>query len=115
MSRPSSHRGNPPKASRAQSIVEFALTLPILLLLLFGIIEFGRIFQAWVTVQNAARAAIRYAVTGQYDKTDFPDSAFGSAFFAGNYPSQPASGGIPCQYHDVNNPGADAGPEALFR
>jgi len=50
-----------------QTLVEFALTLPILLLLLFGIIEFGRIFQAWVTLQNSARAAARYATTGRYD------------------------------------------------
>ncbi len=51
-----------------QTLVEFALTLPILLLLLFGIIEFGRIFQSWVTLQNAARAAARYATTGQFSQ-----------------------------------------------
>jgi hypothetical protein len=55
-----------------QTLVEFALTLPILLVLLFGIIEFGRIFQAWVTLQNAARAAARYATTGQYNVTLYP-------------------------------------------
>ena len=52
--------GAPPtraRPHRGQTLVEFALTLPILLLLLFGIIEFGRIFQAWVTLQNAARTA----------------------------------------------------------
>jgi Flp pilus assembly protein TadG len=48
--------------------VEFALTLPILLMLMFGVIEFARIFQAWITLQNAARAAARYAVTGQWDE-----------------------------------------------
>lgn len=50
---------------KGQTLVEFALTLPILLLLIFGIIEFGRIFQAWVSLQNSARAAARYASTGQ--------------------------------------------------
>lgn len=53
---------------RGQTLAEFAITLPILLILLFGIIEFGRIFQAWVTLQNSARAAARYATTGQYDE-----------------------------------------------
>jgi cysteine-rich repeat protein len=53
---------------RGQTLVEFALTLPILLLLLFGIIEFARIFQAWVTLQNAARTAARYAITGNVDQ-----------------------------------------------
>jgi hypothetical protein len=52
---------------RGQALAEFALTLPILLLLLFGIIEFARIFQAWVTLQNAARTAARYAITGQVE------------------------------------------------
>jgi hypothetical protein len=37
--------------------------------MMFGIIEFGRIFQAWVSLQNAARAAARYASTGLYDKS----------------------------------------------
>lgn len=49
-------------------MAEFGLTLPILLLLVFGIIEFGRLFQAWVTLQNAAREATRYATTGQYNR-----------------------------------------------
>ncbi|MDL1902962.1 hypothetical protein FBR02_19610, partial [Anaerolineae bacterium CFX9] len=57
---------------RGQTLAEFAITLPILLLLIFGIIEFGRIFQAWVTLQNAARAAARYATTGQYNATRYP-------------------------------------------
>ncbi len=60
---------SPPSSRRrrGQSLAEFALTLPILLLLMFGIIEFARIFQAWVTLQNAARTAARYAITGQVD------------------------------------------------
>ncbi|HRF93758.1 MAG TPA: pilus assembly protein, partial [Aggregatilineales bacterium] len=36
--------------------------------LIFGVVEFGRIFQAWVTIENSAREAIRYTTTGQYDK-----------------------------------------------
>lgn len=51
---------------KGQTLAEFAITLPILLLLMFGIIEFGRIFQAWVTLQNSARTAARYASTGQF-------------------------------------------------
>src|SRR5450432_309422 len=61
---------------RGQTLAEFALTTPILLMLLFGIIEFGRIFQAWVTLQNAARAAARYSVTGNYDHSMFTDPNF---------------------------------------
>lgn len=53
---------------RGQTLAEFSLTLPILLLLTFGTVEFGRLFQSWVTIQNAAREATRYATTGQYDE-----------------------------------------------
>ena len=51
----------------AQSMVEFALALPVLLLLVFGIIEFGRILQAWLALENGARFGVRYAVTGNFD------------------------------------------------
>jgi hypothetical protein len=59
------------KRRKGQTLAEFAITLPILLLLLFGIVEFGRIFQAWVTLQNSARAAARFAITGQYDESRY--------------------------------------------
>src|SRR5512143_175922 len=51
-----------------QGLVEFALVLPILLALIFAIIEIARLLYAWLAVQNAARFAVRYAVTGNFDK-----------------------------------------------
>jgi len=59
--------GSQQRVRRGQTLVEFALTLPIVLLLLFGIIEFARIFQAWVSLQNSARVAVRAAITGDWD------------------------------------------------
>jgi len=50
-------------------MVEFMLALPVLLLLIFGIIEFARLTFAWMAVQNSARFGIRYAVTGEFDET----------------------------------------------
>lgn len=55
------------RGRKGQTLAEFAITLPILLVLVFGVIEFARIFQAWVTLQNSARNAARYASTGLYD------------------------------------------------
>ena len=52
---------------RGQALAEFALTLPILLLLVFGIIEFARLFQTWVVLQSAARAGARAASIGMID------------------------------------------------
>lgn len=47
---------------RGQALVEFALTLPVLILLLVGIIDFGRAVWAVSVVSNAAREAARYAI-----------------------------------------------------
>ena len=43
--------------SRGQAIVEFALILPILVLMLLLAIDFGRVFFGWVALNNAARIA----------------------------------------------------------
>ena len=56
------------KRSTGQSIVEFALIAPLLLLLIFGIIDMARLIQAQVTVSNSARAGVRYAITGQREQ-----------------------------------------------
>ncbi len=50
----------------AQGLVEFALVLPIALLLVFGTIEYGRLFHAWVLVTNAAQEGARYAASGEW-------------------------------------------------
>lgn len=60
----SSHSNLTTPRRRGQALAEFALTLPILLLLVFGIIEFARLFQAWVVLQSAARAGARAASIG---------------------------------------------------
>lgn len=53
--------------SSGQALIEFALIILIVAFLIFIIIEGARILQADLTAQNAARAAGRYAITGQYD------------------------------------------------
>jgi Flp pilus assembly protein TadG len=47
-----------------QALIEFALTLPMLLLLIINVVNFGGFFYAWITVANAARAGADYAVRG---------------------------------------------------
>lgn len=53
--------------NRGQSMVEFALLLPILLLLVLGIIEFGRVFNESLVVTAAAREGARSAAVGNSD------------------------------------------------
>lgn len=49
------------KNQRGQSLVEFALILPLLILLLGGVLELGRLFFAYVAVTDAAAEGAIYA------------------------------------------------------
>jgi Flp pilus assembly protein TadG len=46
---------------RGQALPEFALTLPIFMLILLIAVDFGRLFYGWVGLQNATRIAANYA------------------------------------------------------
>jgi Flp pilus assembly protein TadG len=54
---------------RGQSLVEFALVLTPLFLILLGIIQFGFIFNTYVTLTNATREAAREGSIYVYDRT----------------------------------------------
>jgi len=51
-------------SSRGQSLVEFALALPILLILIFGVIDFSMGLRSYVSLTNAAREGARFAAVG---------------------------------------------------
>jgi len=44
---------------RGAAAVEFALVLPLLLLLIFGLMEFGRLYNVQISLSNAAREGAR--------------------------------------------------------
>ncbi len=47
------------KGEKGQALVEFTLLIPIFLILLFAIVDFGMGFYSWITVTNAAREGAR--------------------------------------------------------
>jgi Flp pilus assembly protein TadG len=57
----------PPAREGGQSLVEFALILTPLMLILLAIIQFGFIFNAYVTITNATREAARTGTIVIYD------------------------------------------------
>jgi PKD repeat protein len=59
--RPSPLSSRLERHSRGQAMVEFALVLPLLVLLLVMAVDFGRVFFGWVALQNAARIAADFA------------------------------------------------------
>ena len=54
------------KSQRSQGLTEFAIIAPIILLLTFGIIDFGRALYVWITLQQAANEGARVAVRASY-------------------------------------------------
>ena len=83
------------KDKKGQTLVELAFVLPILFMLIFGIIEFGRVFNAYVIVSNAAREGARQAAVGTADsevRTKVKEVASSLGLADGDIGINPASG-----------------------
>lgn len=68
---------------RGGALVEFVIVLPLLVMVLFSLWEFGRVFDAWMVATNAAREGARYGFSAATDsevqqKTrDYLEAAYG--------------------------------------
>jgi Flp pilus assembly protein TadG len=49
--------------------VEVVLLVPLMLVLVFLVLEFGRVFGQWLIVTNAAREGARFAITQSFDSS----------------------------------------------
>jgi Flp pilus assembly protein TadG len=58
------------RSQRGAELIEFALVLPLLLLVVLGIVDFGFLFQRMEVVTNAAREGARLGVLPSYTSTD---------------------------------------------
>ena len=63
---------------KGQGLAELALALPILLMVVFGMVEMARLVQTYLAVQHAAREGARYAVVG-LPSEDECSTAYGHA------------------------------------
>lgn len=52
---------------RGQALVELALALPVLVVLLLGIMEFGMLLNVYLAVEHGAREGARLGITGAGD------------------------------------------------
>jgi hypothetical protein len=73
----SQHRRNWQSASEGVAILEFAVTLPFLLVLAIGIFDFGRAFDLKQKLNNTAREAARFGASSP--TIDLPQSALSAA------------------------------------
>ncbi len=55
---------------RGAALVEFALSLPLLLVVIAGIVDFGFVFQRYEVITNAAREGARFASLPQFTGND---------------------------------------------
>lgn len=84
------------RRERGAAAVEFALVVPVLLLLVFGIIEFSRLYNQQISLTNAARAAARVMAIAN-DQGDALDAAIDAspsldpALTSGNVDFAPAA------------------------
>jgi Flp pilus assembly protein TadG len=61
------------REQQGQTMTEFALVLPLLVLLLFGVIQFGIAFNNYITLTDAVRAGARKAAVSA--NTEDPEAA----------------------------------------
>jgi Flp pilus assembly protein TadG len=72
---------------RGQALVEFALVIPIFLLLLVGLFDLGRAVFAYNTLTNAAREGARIAIVNQYEPSIVEHAKNATAIVELNDPS----------------------------
>lgn len=53
------------RKTRGQAAVEMAIILPLLMLLLFGVYQFGRVFYIYHTLQKSLRNGVQYVLRSQ--------------------------------------------------
>jgi Flp pilus assembly protein TadG len=63
-------RGARRASQSGQAVIELALTLPLLLVIVMGILDFGLMFQSYEVVTNAAREGARVGVLPNYTTAD---------------------------------------------
>jgi Flp pilus assembly protein TadG len=70
------------RGSEGQAIVEFVIVLPLVVTLVFVLVQFGLIFNDYLRVTDAARVAARAAAVARFDGTDDPCTAARAAVAA---------------------------------
>lgn len=68
---------------RGQSLVEFALLLPVLLLILLGAVDLARVYTTQVTITNAAREGARFGAANRTNTPEIQNKAVQEASSSG--------------------------------
>jgi Flp pilus assembly protein TadG len=104
---------------KGQALVEFALVLPLLLLLIFGIVDAGRLIFVYNTISNSARDGARVAIVNQSTSgTDTCDTTAATAYPVGCAISAGTSLGLTASdvsvtYNDYTDAAPCPGPMSI--
>jgi Flp pilus assembly protein TadG len=96
-----------PGRNRGQTLVEFALVFPLLVLMIFGIVDAGRLVYTYNTVAQAARDGARVAIVNQSTSgTNTCDTTAATAYSVGCAISSATAvgltaGNVSVVYHDT--------------
>lgn len=61
--------------AKGQELVEFAITIPLLLLFVMAVLDLGRAAYTYTAMQNAARSGARYGIVHPKDSTGVRNAA----------------------------------------
>jgi Flp pilus assembly protein TadG len=70
------------KREQGQTMAEFTLVLPVLAILLFGVVQFGIVFNNYLQVTDAVRAGARQAAVARFLPAGERDSKVRSKVYA---------------------------------
>jgi hypothetical protein len=91
--------------SRGQSLVEFALLLPVFILFIVVVFDLGRAIYYYSAIYNAAREGARYGVVQPNDLTGMRDRTINYAFGLGlNVSNVRVGRGAPEEIDNFDNP-----------
>jgi hypothetical protein len=89
------------KKPRGQAVVEFALILPVFLLLTLGIVDMARLFTAYIALTSGVSNAALYAAHGGYDKWCAAAPAIDCTLAPGHTSANPANIGYQIQVETI--------------
>lgn len=79
------------RSDNGAELIELAFTLPLLLLVLVGIMDFGFLFQRYEAITNAAREGARVGILPGYQDADIADRVNRYLLAAGFQPPSPGA------------------------
>jgi len=91
------------RRQEGQALVEFALVAPVLLLILFGIVEFGLILFNQHVITNASREGARFGIVVETPRRTAAEIEAVVDAYCGDHLVTFGSGGTPTTY--VSHPG----------